>query len=221
MRISVRLGWNARHTRMALALAPVLASLSLFSTGARATTITGVMLYDSSDTQGGDYSVGGWEAPSTDSIGTMYLVQGTTQYGPSAPFSINISTPGTYNFSYATDRPLDFSSYADLELFFDGSTVPGITVIISSSNETTLLTPTTSNRYCPDYVGCTATGGSQFVDGGITVTATQFTVASGSDWTGDITLDVTGNVPEPASMGLVSVGLFVAGLLLARRNRNR
>jgi hypothetical protein len=153
----------------------------------------------------------------------MSLYQGATQYGYGTdPFSIDISAPETYPFTYTTTPYLSDSAYADLELFFDGSSSPGITVVIAWDNQTTLLAPTTSDRYCLGYGTCTATSTLQFVDGATTVTATEFTVNGRGVWTGDITLDVTGSVPEPASISLVSVGFLAAGLAFAaRRKRNR
>ena len=208
--------------RMVFALAAVLVSMSLLAPGAQAATvITGVMLYNTDNAGGPPFAGGGWEAPCNGIIGQMSVSQGATQYGPCAPFSIDISTPGTYDFTYASDRGLGLS-YANMELFFDGSSLPGITVIIDSQNQATLLAPGTSNRYCSGYVLCTATGGLQFVDGAVTVSATGFTVQSGGAWTGTLSLDVTSNVPEPASIGLVSLGFLAAGLAFgARRKRSR
>lgn len=209
----------ARLTRLAFAAAAVLISMSLLAPAARAsTTITGVMVFNTNDTQGGTIASGGWEAPCYGNIGEMTL----SGYGPCAPFSIDISAPGTYDFTYSTDRPLGLADYAGLELFFDGSSLPGITVYIATPTSTGLIAPSTSNRLCAGYTGCTANGGLDFVDGALTVTATEFTVISGSNWTGDISLNVTTGVPEPASIALVSAGFLAMGLAFqARRKRNR
>ncbi|MGO9095510.1 MAG: hypothetical protein ACLQGV_09830 [Bryobacteraceae bacterium] len=225
MRLSARPAGVARLTRLAIVAAAVLISMSLLAPAARAgTTITSVMIYDASDTLGGDYVNGGWEAPECCGDGTMVL--DGTDYLLGVPLSIDISAPGTYDLSYTTDRYLSFAEYAGLELFFDGSSAPGITVLIDSSSQATLIAPSTTNRLCQGYPPasvCTATTGLDFVDGAETVTATGFTANNSTGpWTGDINLKVTSTVPEPASMGLVPVGFLAMGLAFqARRKRNR
>jgi hypothetical protein len=220
MRLSARPAGLARLTRLAFAAAAVLISMSLLAPAARAgTTITGVMLYNANNTEGGSYASGGWYAPCDPPTGGMTL----SGQGPCAPFSIDISAPGTYDFDYTTDRFLGLAEYAGIELLFDANSAPGITAYIATPTSTGLIAPSTSNRFCADYTACTASGGLQFVDGPVTVTATGFTVDNSTGpWTGDILLNVTSTVPEPASMALVPVGFLALGLAFqARRKGNR
>ncbi len=221
MKVSAR---QAGIARLAIVAAAVLISMSLLAPAARAgTTLTGVMLYNSSDTLGGNYASGGggWEAPCTTGIGNMWLLTSSGEC-PATSMSIDISAPGTYDFTYFTDRPLGLAEYAGLELFFDSSSLPEITAYIATPTSTGLIAPSTSDRFCAGYTGCTATGGLEFVDGALTVTLTEFTVVSGANWTGDISLNVTSTVPEPASVALVPVGFLAMGLVFqARRKRNR
>jgi hypothetical protein len=220
MTFSARPAVVARLTRLAFAAAAVLISMSLLAPAARAgTTITGVMLYNANNTEGGSDATGGWYAPCDPPTGQMTL----SGQGPCAPFSIDISAPGTYDLGYTTASLLGLADYAGIELLFDASSAPGINVYIATPTSTGLIAPSTSNRFCADYTACTASGGLQFVDGPVTVTATGFTVDNSTGaWTGDISLKVTSTVPEPASLGLVPVGFLAMGLAFqARRKRNR
>ncbi len=224
MRLFTRLGWIARLSRTALVAAAVLACIALFPTGAFASTITGILVYDSNSSSGGSMASGGWETPQAGSTNPLTLSEGGSTYGPGA-FSIDISALGTYTVDYTAASGTLSGTYADLELFFDGSSSPGITAVINRSSQTTLIAPISSSQYClSDYTPCTVTSGLQFNDGTNAVTVTGFSLLTvGGDFAGQgvISLDVTGNAPEPATMGLVSASLFAAGLILARRNRNR
>jgi len=224
VRISARLGWDAQLARTALVVAAVLISMSLFPTGARASTITGILVYDSNSSNGGSMASGGWETPQVSGINAITMFQGGSTYGPGT-FSLDISAAGTYDVSYTATTASIGGSYADLELFFDGSSSPGITAVINRSSQTTLIAPTSTSLYClQSYTPCTANSGLVFVDGTNTITVSGFTLTqspSSGVFGGDILLGDNAAVPEPASVGLVSAGFLAAGFLLARRSRNR
>jgi hypothetical protein len=168
-------------------------------------------------------ATGGWETPQVSGTNAITLYQGVSTYGTGA-FSIDISAFGTYDISYTASSGSLSGTYADLELFFDGNSTPGITAVINRSSQTVLIAPTSSSLFClSSYTPCTATSGLVFVDGTNTVTLTGFTLTPSDGWVGDISLDVEADtVPEPASLGLVSAGFLAAGLAFAaRRKRNR
>ena len=186
----------------------LLACLCLFTRNlSAATVVTQILVYDSGNMQGALQS-GGWEGPQFDGIGTISLFQGATQYGPGSPFSIDISSPGTYDLTYNTSSSLG-GRYADLELFFDGdASTPGISVVIDrqDTNNPPLINVTTDYYYSQGYGTHSGIGSASFADSENIVTLQEYTVDSSlGTWQGNIDLSVQ-PVPEPATITIIALG---------------
>lgn len=164
-------------------------------------TLTSVITYDGTFTLPTAFTINGVAILGIDNTGTG-SVNIVTDFGAPAPnFTLTSTNAGISEFVTLGFDPLSLSIAPDLSFFSINATgVPGTAI-----TDTGLAA----------LVG-TTTWVFGFTAGGPGATDITYSFVSG---TANDTLNTGGNVPEPATAGLVGAGFFL--LALARRRRSR
>jgi len=166
----------------------------------------------------GSFSGGIWTAGNDTCCAAMSVTQGAN-YGSSTAFSLPADlTDGTYHLFF-TGYPFGVTNFA-IDLFF-GSPSVGSAAQITAYFDGTNTSSGTGTQPGYGFTGNPPNGSLTFVDGPATVTASNFQIVDQQSSIVGLDLTVTGAgaaTPEPASIGLISMGV---GLLALRARKRR